>query len=258
MALEASGFFAGQPEDQWEWHETFRDSSKNMYRTSYTDMSHGREVCVRSDLPSGYGGHVPSVRHDVLFRNTAFDRETVMRRTDANRDAFPSFQDQTSGIPTYTRFPQGAKRTPTYGITPHNGTTTMLKPPWGILTTKNEPLNHRTTPRTTPRLAAGAMTPRSGMGASSGLRVNETAVKTGTMLFSPDMMATPRPPSGAAATPPPGASASARPSSGPGFEPTPSPAASDRLRQSVRIANQEAEFMDMPTEADILHRQLHG
>jgi len=164
MAFSTSGGFsvaagstclAGDPEDQASWHASFRDASNNMYRTSYTDMSHGREVCVRSDYPSGYGGHVPSVRHDVLFRNTGFDMETAGRRTDQKRDAFPGFRDQILGIPTTTSCPRGAKKTPTHGIIPHNGTTTMLKPPWGVLTSKSDPLNHRTTPRTTPRGPAG-------------------------------------------------------------------------------------------------------
>eukprot|EP00444_Apocalathium_aciculiferum_P024067 CAMPEP_0183421606 /NCGR_PEP_ID=MMETSP0370-20130417/27223_1 /TAXON_ID=268820 /ORGANISM="Peridinium aciculiferum, Strain PAER-2" /LENGTH=256 /DNA_ID=CAMNT_0025605615 /DNA_START=85 /DNA_END=856 /DNA_ORIENTATION=- len=168
-AAAGSSCFAGDPEDQASWHASFRDASNNMYRTSYTDMSHGKEVCVRSDYPSGYGGHVPSVRHDVLFRNTGFDMETAGRRTDQKRDAFPGFRDQILGIPTTTSCPRGAKKTPTHGIIPHNGTTTMLKPPWGVFTSKSDPLNHRTTPRTTPRgLAASSMlTPRPGaLGAS--------------------------------------------------------------------------------------------
>ena len=37
-------------------------------------------------MPSGFGGHVPSVRHDILFRNTAFDRAQVALRNDPNRD----------------------------------------------------------------------------------------------------------------------------------------------------------------------------
>merc|ERR1719436_1963957 len=90
----------GDPKTQHQWHETFRDSAKNMFRTSYADMSFGREVAVKSDLPSGYGGHVPSIRHDILFRNTAFDRTTSIRRVDPCRDAFPSFEDHIAGIPT--------------------------------------------------------------------------------------------------------------------------------------------------------------
>lgn len=177
-----SSALAGDPEDQFAWHESFRDQLKNMYRTSYSDMSHGREVAVSSDFPSGYGGHVPSVRHDVLFRNTVFDRELTTRRHHPDREAFPNYQDQISGIPTHTRFPQGAKKTPTYGTVPHNGTTTMLKPPWGVLAGKSDPLNHRTTPRTMTRPTVTA------------LRVNQAAVNTGSFLANNDLMpaATPR------------------------------------------------------------------
>mmetsp|Transcript_68436 Transcript_68436/g.198457 ORF Transcript_68436/g.198457 Transcript_68436/m.198457 type:complete len:209 (+) Transcript_68436:90-716(+) len=158
-ARTGAGALAGEPEDQFDWHESFRDSMKNMYRTSYTDMSLGREVAVRGDLPSGYGGHIPSVRHDVLFRNTAFHRDMEVRREDPKRDAFPGFELQQAGVPTHTLRPQGAHRFPTLGTIPHNSTTTMPKPPWGVATSKAQPLNHRATPLTTPR-GVGLATPR--------------------------------------------------------------------------------------------------
>lgn len=147
------------PAKQWEWHECYRDSMKNMYRTTYSDMSMSREVNVKSDFPSGYGGHVPSVKHDILFRNTEFDRTADLRKYDPGRDAFPSFEDQLTGIPTATRFPQGAKKFPSVGVVPHDGTTTMLIAPWGTQTTQVSPLNFRTTPPT--------MTPRSNRAAQS-------------------------------------------------------------------------------------------
>mmetsp|Transcript_26385 Transcript_26385/g.62910 ORF Transcript_26385/g.62910 Transcript_26385/m.62910 type:complete len:179 (-) Transcript_26385:118-654(-) len=143
-----AGLVAGEPEKQFEWHETYRDFAKNMYRTSYSDMSRHREVHVKSDLPSGFGGHVPSVRHDILFRNTQFDKAQETLRNDPNRDARPSFQDHIAGIPTTTEFPRGARRPPSLGVVPHDGTTTMLKPPWGVLTTQNFPLSHRCPPPT--------------------------------------------------------------------------------------------------------------
>lgn len=142
-----AGLVAGDPEKQYEWHETYRDFMKNMYRTSYDDMAKNREVHVKSDLPSGFGGHVPSVRHDILFRNTAFDRAQEALRTDPNRDARPSFQDHIAGIPS-TPLPRGARKPPSYGVVPHDGTTTMLKPPWGVITTRNFPLSHRCPPPT--------------------------------------------------------------------------------------------------------------
>lgn len=139
---------AGDPARQWEWHESFRDLAKNQYRTSYNDMAHFREVHVRSEYPSGYAGHVPSLRHDVLFRNTAFDRTLHLRRADPSRDAHSSFDMQIGGLPTSTAFPQGAKKNPTLGVVPHDGTTTAPKTPWGLLKGSSSPLNHRSTPGT--------------------------------------------------------------------------------------------------------------
>lgn len=187
------GMKAADPEDQFGWHAAFRDAAKNQYRTSYLDMSHGREVCVKTDFPSGYGGHIPAVRHDILFRNTVFNEEISRRRYDIARDAFPAFTNQILGVPTSTSSPQGAKNVPTYGIIPHDGTTTMLKPPWSILTSKNQPLNHRTTPQTTPRSGGVCATPRreSGSGLSncttprpgSEGRVNEVAMQVGAKIM---------------------------------------------------------------------------
>lgn len=163
-----SGLVGSNPATQFEWHESYRDAVKNMYRTTYEDMSHSREVNVRSDYPSGYGGHVPSVRHDILFRNTEFDRTAEVRRNDPNRDAYPSFTDHIAGIPTSTKFPQGAKRPPSFGVVPHDGTTTMLKPPWAVLTSKSAPLCFRTSP---PSMENGQLrigTPRINTAAKAG------------------------------------------------------------------------------------------
>ncbi|CAJ1372431.1 unnamed protein product [Effrenium voratum] len=47
-----AGLVAGEPEKQFEWHETYRDFAKNMYRTSYSDMSRHREAgaqCLSSE-----------------------------------------------------------------------------------------------------------------------------------------------------------------------------------------------------------------
>eukprot|EP00933_Yihiella_yeosuensis_P061911 TRINITY_DN64780_c0_g1_i1.p1 TRINITY_DN64780_c0_g1~~TRINITY_DN64780_c0_g1_i1.p1 ORF type:complete len:223 (-),score=34.42 TRINITY_DN64780_c0_g1_i1:170-838(-) len=153
---------AGDPAKQFEWHENYRDMMKNMYRTTYTDMAHGRETYCKSDFPSGYGGHIPCIRHDVLFKNTSFERNRVLNRSDPSRDAFPSFVDQISGLPTVTKHPCGAKKNPTKGVVPHDGTTTMLRPPWGIMSSKRDPLNYRATPATmmrshsSPLLTAGS------------------------------------------------------------------------------------------------------
>jgi hypothetical protein len=140
------------PARQWEWHETFRDMSRNQYRTTYTDMSHGRETFVRSDYPSGYGGHIPSMRFDVLFRNTAFDRNQVLKRSDPGRDAHPSFKDQLQGIPTFCAKPQGAKKNPNFKVvTCHDGTTSTVMPPWGIVRPVVAPPGFRNVPSTMTR-----------------------------------------------------------------------------------------------------------
>eukprot|EP00439_Symbiodinium_sp_Y106_P082679 s27_g22.t1 len=51
----------------------------------------------------------------------------------------------------YTKHPCGARKNPTKGVVPHDGTTTMLKPPWGVLTGKRDPLNYRAVPPTMKR-----------------------------------------------------------------------------------------------------------
>jgi len=145
---------AGSPAQQWAWHEAHRDLAKNMYRTSYADMAHGRECHVRSDFPEGYGGHVPSVRHDLLHRNTAIDRHLALRRADPSRDAFPSFLMQKEGLPSVTAFPCGAKKNPTKGVVPHSGSTTDPRPPWALLASNVPPLNHRNVPATLRRNAS--------------------------------------------------------------------------------------------------------
>lgn len=224
-----SGLIAGDPEKQWEWHEAYRDLSKNMYRTSYMDMSHGREVHVKSDYPSGYGGHIPSIRHDVLFRNTAFDRINILRRTDPSRDAHPSFVDHIAGIPTATQFPAGAKKPPSYGVVPHDGTTTMLKPPWGILHSKAPQLNHRNPPPTMGR-----------MGSSSSIgRRNEAALSVGAFMARAN-----------------DAGARSEPST---MEPAQEEYASpeiERLRRQVTRANQASLKGRMPTESEVLAEQM--
>mmetsp|Transcript_58264 Transcript_58264/g.164479 ORF Transcript_58264/g.164479 Transcript_58264/m.164479 type:complete len:222 (-) Transcript_58264:27-692(-) len=214
-----SALLGGDPATQYEWHETHRDQKKNMYRTSYTDMSHGREVAVKSDYPSGYGGHVPNVRHDILFRNTAFDREQSMRRTNLNRDAFPQFEPQIGGVPSYTMKPLGAKRAPTYGVVPHDGTTTTPKPPWGVIQSPQGPLTHRNTPPTIAR-----QSPRFGGSTTPRMRVNEAAMQAGGATLV----------------------------QGAGTRTPTTPGNSDRLRATVTAANAEARGTRMPSEQEVL------
>uniref|UniRef100_A0A7S2B625 Uncharacterized protein n=1 Tax=Alexandrium andersonii TaxID=327968 RepID=A0A7S2B625_9DINO len=218
-----SGLIAGDPAKQWEWHEAHRDLAKNMYRTSYNDMAHGREVCMKSDYPAGYGGHIPSMRHDVLFRNTAFERNIVLRRSDPSRDSFPSFHDQISGIPTITSFPRGAKNNPTYKVVPHDGTTTTPKPPWGVLADKvREPLNYRTVPPTMKRTQS---LPSVGMPRDAATKLEEARAAT---------------PSGLAPSPL-------------GVPPSPG----SRLQQHVSMANEASRLGRMPSESEILAQQMY-
>eukprot|EP00746_Dinoflagellata_sp_MGD_P003055 gnl/MRDRNA2_/MRDRNA2_105962_c0_seq1.p1 gnl/MRDRNA2_/MRDRNA2_105962_c0~~gnl/MRDRNA2_/MRDRNA2_105962_c0_seq1.p1 ORF type:complete len:261 (+),score=37.06 gnl/MRDRNA2_/MRDRNA2_105962_c0_seq1:106-783(+) len=160
----------GDLSTQWKWHETFRDTAKNMYRTSYNDMVHGREVSVKSDFPSGYGGHVSSLRHDILFRNTQFDRQVAMMRSNPSRDGFQSFADQIEGIPTYCMKPRGSKKVPTAGTIPNS----TCKPPWALTLPLREPPTFRTTPNagnrslSAPGFRSGGRTPLGASGAMMG------------------------------------------------------------------------------------------
>lgn len=147
----------GDPNTQHLWHLTFKDTVKNMYRSSYKDMVHGQEVSVKSDLPSGYGGHCPSLRHDILFRNTGFDRRKEAMRMNFSRDAFPAFEEQIQGVPTYCANPRGAKKVPTAGTIPGSG----CKPPWAVTMPLQDPPTIRSkVPKLRSMLAAGAMTAR--------------------------------------------------------------------------------------------------
>jgi len=145
---------AGDPGNQWEWHEAYRDLANNMYRTSYADMSQGREVHVRSDFPSGYGGYVPSVKHDVLFRNTAFEKSSALKWNNPDRESFPSFENQIMGIPASTPFPRGARRVPNQGTGAQGRDTADVKPPWAVWKAACQPLNHRRSPPTLKRSAS--------------------------------------------------------------------------------------------------------
>eukprot|EP00811_Abedinium_folium_P000218 NODE_10199_length_1369_cov_9.669887.p1 GENE.NODE_10199_length_1369_cov_9.669887~~NODE_10199_length_1369_cov_9.669887.p1 ORF type:complete len:314 (-),score=27.39 NODE_10199_length_1369_cov_9.669887:330-1271(-) len=131
------------PEEQHEWHDTYGDMKMNMYRTSYQDMVQGHEVAVKNDFPAGYGGHVPSVRHDVMFRNSLFDRMQGHLRAHPDRDTFPTFVDQKDGQPCHTAKPRGARMRPTPWVVPN----LPVKTPWAnTLPLQQQPSFH-TTPR---------------------------------------------------------------------------------------------------------------
>jgi len=223
-----AGLIAEDPARQWEWHESYRDQFKNMYRTSYADMSHGREVYTKSDFPAGYGGHIPTTRFDVMHHNTAFDRTHALRRTDPSRDAFPSFKANIDGLPGFTAFPAGARKNPTLGVVPHSGSTTQLKPPWALVPTTREPLNYRAVP---PTMRKSLSSPLLG-----GPRSNVAAMNAGLAM-------------------------SAGPSPEPSYmQEEPSGMLSpegERLKRSVQMANRHAHEGGMPQESDILAEQLN-
>jgi len=136
----------GDPGTQWEWHEAYRDIHKNMYRTSYSDMIHGRETNTKSDYPAGYGGHIPGMRFDVLHKNTEFHRTYHLRRTDPGRDGQPSYGEQIAGIPTITRCPRGARKAPSYKTVPNDSSTLQVKAPYGQTQPLQRPPCHRDAP----------------------------------------------------------------------------------------------------------------
>jgi hypothetical protein len=216
------------PAKQFEWHESYRDVYRNQYRTSYTDMAHGRETSVKSDYPSGYGGHIPSLRFDILHRNTAFDRNTVLRRSDPSRDALPSFKDQLEGIPTYCAKPQGAKKNPTYGVVVHDGSTNP-RPPWAVLRPVMEVPGFRAMPATLSRARS-----LPSVSAGSGLqRANMAAQNLGASM------------------------ASRHPKESFVEQPVTTPNVSaDPLKRTVMQANNEARQQVMPSEQEMLMEEV--
>jgi len=170
MSLSQSGLLEVDPSRQWEWHEAHRDMAKNQYRTTYTDMIHAKETCLKSDFPSGYGGHIPNMRFDMLFRNTAFDRSIVLRRNDPSRDSHPSFKDHIAGIPTVCAKPQGAKKNPTFKVVPHDGTTGTPIAPWAVLNPVRPVPTFRNVPTTLQRARSNPCFGSSGQRSSPAAR----------------------------------------------------------------------------------------
>jgi len=125
---------------QWRWHGTFKDLALNCYRTSYHDMIDGRDMAVKSDLPSGYGGHVAKLSHDVLFDNTCFQTEQTTLHEDPNRERLPDFEYQRLGLPVSTDKPKGAKHFKTYKTINVSG----CVPPWAVMDDRASVPDHRT------------------------------------------------------------------------------------------------------------------
>jgi len=222
--------------------------NKNMYRTSYTDASHFRETYVKSDFPAGYGGHVPSIRHDVLHRNTEFDRKTALMRQDPSRDSFTSFNDQIAGVPTVTKFPCGAKKNPTKNVSQHDGTTRPLAP-WGITVNPyREALGQRTIPAIIKRTRSMPGLQRS----------NQAALGAGFRMASDPSSGSPVQQQQQQQQ---GSRQGSQPSSGRHYQGDGMPGEAfsphaDGLRRSVDFANEEATRGSYPTEAEVLREQM--
>lgn len=116
------------PSKPGEFDDQGRRKDPNMYRTSYHDMCLGMEVCVKSDFPSGYGGHVPTVRHQILFKDSPEARELQARAADVTRDSFGGFEANIKGEPYLTKNAKKKAEGPSAGFFPP----TLVRPPWAI------------------------------------------------------------------------------------------------------------------------------
>jgi len=220
------------PSTQWQWHEAFRDMAKNQYRTSYSDMTHFKETYVKTDHPSGYGGHQPSVKHDVLFRNTAFDRKQSIMRADPSRDAHPSFNDQLAGVPTLCTNPTGSKKVPTHGVILQSGHTANPIAPWAVVRPQRPLPCHRRVPETMKKVRSQ---PQIG-----GTR-NPGAVFPAQMQPSASLTAMP-----AEAASPANAATSPKSSLNAGTD----------MRRIVSNANDDANRMPMMSEEDMIRAEM--
>lgn len=128
--------------DRYLWHGAFRDEVKNMYRTSYQDFMTLSPVALQSDFPSGYGGNKPSMRHEVLHRNTAFEKTYGHLRNGSlacsGRFHFPDFSASKTGTPIFTANPQRPNAQFEFctalggALKPEDHIATFKKAPWGL------------------------------------------------------------------------------------------------------------------------------
>jgi len=89
-------------------------------------MLDSQEIAVKASFPSGYGGHVPNVRHDVFFENTGLFSKLEADGVNNQRDCFPAFKQQKSGAPTYKNAVDDV--VPSFGSLPD----VSVQPPWAI------------------------------------------------------------------------------------------------------------------------------
>lgn len=134
-------------------HHVWKDA--NHYRTTYKDLCDGMESAVKSDFPSGYGGHIPSTRHDILHRGSDFD--TVLKeRINENRDYIKPFYDLKIGQPTFTDNPLAKREHPRYGTIPL--VNDLIVPPYAILKPLRPPPCYRNAEATCDALEHGQTT----------------------------------------------------------------------------------------------------
>jgi hypothetical protein len=128
--------------DRYKWHTAFHDHAKNMYRTNYHDFMNIDPVALQADFPAGYGGNKPSIRHEVIHRNTSFEK-TYGHLRDAKyasegRYHFPEFTGNKQGIPVLTPNPQLPNAQFEYctaiggRLSPQDQIATFKKGPWGV------------------------------------------------------------------------------------------------------------------------------
>lgn len=159
-----------------------------------------------------------------------------MKRCDPSRDAHPSFKDQIAGIPTWCAKPQGAKKNPSWGVVPHDGTTTNLVSPWAVLRPVNAVPSYRNVPTSLKRTRS--------MPGLGGSRVNQAAMSVGAAVASPGQS---------------GSMGQFQEEEVAQQQPVPSPGgASDRLKRSVSIANAQSNQQRMPSEQEMLMGEVFG
>jgi len=145
-------------DSQLRWHRTYWDEVTNKYRSSTRDMMQGKEVVVKNDYPCGYQGNAPSVKFDMLYRNTQFDVVQKEREMDPMRNAYPISEYhkvKTRMDPIYSK-DEVPDTCPTLKTIPQVegplGGPALMKAPWGMFGPNYNALGP-TRPRLTFRLS---------------------------------------------------------------------------------------------------------
>ena len=97
--------------NRWKYHESFNDEMKNMYRTNYHDFMDKKPVTFISDFPCGYSGYQANLKHDIIHRNTSFEKTYGHTRDPSlpnihGRFRLPDFKSCKEGKPGFTENPK--------------------------------------------------------------------------------------------------------------------------------------------------------